>query len=67
MLKLKYNAIQLLQFLAHISVHFRNILADIGLYDFQKWEYFKEPMHLNDEGARTFTNVIMHRLMRKAG
>ena len=35
--------------------------------DFQKWEYFKEPMHLNDEGAGTFTNVIMHRLMCKAG
>ena len=35
--------------------------------DFQKWEYFKEPMHLNDEGAKEFTNVIMHRLMCKAG
>lgn len=26
--------------------------------EFQKWEYFKEPMHLNDEGAREFTKEI---------
>lgn len=26
--------------------------------DFQKMEYFKEPMHLNDDGARKFTRVI---------
>lgn len=29
---------------------------------FQKWEYFKEPMHLNDEGARVFTSLIATKL-----
>jgi len=29
---------------------------------FQKWEYFKEPMHMNDDGARLFTNLIIENI-----
>lgn len=30
--------------------------------EFQKWEYFKEPMHLNDDGAHIFTGEILKRI-----
>lgn len=30
--------------------------------DFRRWEYFKEPMHLNDDGAREYTAEIIKRL-----
>lgn len=31
---------------------------------FQKLEYFKEPMHLNEEGAKAFSEEIINRLKR---
>lgn len=51
----------------------KDIAEDLGIPfwdytdapEFQKTEYFKEPMHLNDDGAREFTNVIIHRLLYK--
>ena len=30
---------------------------------FQKFEYFKEPMHLNEDGARSFTDTIINRII----
>lgn len=30
--------------------------------DFRSWEYFKEPMHLSDDGAREYTAEIIKRL-----
>lgn len=37
----------------------------MGAPDFQKREYYKDFAHLNDEGARKFTNEIIHRLSSK--
>ena len=31
---------------------------------FQKLEYFKEPMHLNNEGAKAFTNEIVYKIKK---
>ena len=44
----------------------KDIAEDVGVpfWDytedarFQKWEYFKEPMHLNDKGAREYTKRL---------
>ena len=30
--------------------------------EFQRFDYFKEPMHLNDKGARAFSESVAHRL-----
>ena len=32
--------------------------------EFQRLEYFKEPMHLNDKGARAFSESVAHKLCK---